>query len=103
MAAPQVIPPHLQIDDFQPQITHMKRDGHTYNQVLAWLKEQGIHTSITTLKRRLQTWGIREHTEVEISDALAERVNWLFHHTLYDDSQIAIKITEEVGLKVSAS
>jgi hemerythrin len=55
--------------------------------VLTWLKEQGIHTSITTLKRRLQIWGIREHTEVEISDALAERVNWLFHHTLYDDSQ----------------
>jgi hypothetical protein len=39
MAAPQVIPPHLQIDDFQLQITHMKRDGHTHNQVLTWLKE----------------------------------------------------------------
>jgi hypothetical protein len=53
MATPQVIPPHLRIDDFQLQITHMKRDGHTHNQVLTWLKEQGIDTSITTLKRRL--------------------------------------------------
>lgn len=85
MAAPQVIPPYLQIDDFQVQITYIKRDGLTYNQVLAWLKEQGINTSITTLKRRLQIWGIRDYTEVEISDALTEQVNWLFHHTLYDD------------------
>jgi hypothetical protein len=58
MAAPQVIPSHLQIDEFQLQITHMKRDGHTHNQVLTWLQEQGIHISITTLKRRLQIWGV---------------------------------------------
>jgi hypothetical protein len=53
MAAPQVIPPHPQIDEFQLQITLMKRDGHTHSQVLFWLQEQGVYTSIATLKRWL--------------------------------------------------
>jgi len=101
MAAPQVISPHLQIDDFQLQITHMKRDGHTHNQVLIWLQEQGIYTSITTLKRRLQIWGVHQHSRVQLSDELAERVNWLFHHTLLSDSQIASRIADEDGLETT--
>jgi hypothetical protein len=35
MPAPHVTPSHLQVDDFQLQITHMKRDGRTHNQVLS--------------------------------------------------------------------
>jgi hypothetical protein len=31
MAAPHIIPFHLQIDDFQLQIINIKRDGYTHN------------------------------------------------------------------------
>src|SRR5271156_3987162 len=42
-------------------------------------------------------------TQVLITDELAERVNYLFHHSLLSDSQIAIKIAEEDGLQISAN
>ena len=42
-------------------------------------------------------------TQVPITDELAERVNYLFHHSLLSDSQIAIKIAEEDGLQSSAN
>jgi hypothetical protein len=69
--------------------------------VLVWLQEQGIYTSITTLKRRLQIWGVHQHSRVQLSDELAERVNWLFHHTLLADSQIASRIADEDGLEIT--
>jgi hypothetical protein len=101
MAEPHVTPSHLQVDDFQLQITHMKRDGHTHNQVLSWLRDQGVIIGITSLKERLQIWGVRRSTRVRFSDELAERVNWLFHHTLLSDSQIASKIADEDGLETT--
>jgi hypothetical protein len=101
MAAPHITPSHLQIDDFQLQIIHMKRDGYTHNQVLSWLRDQGVTIGITSLKERLQIWGVRHNTEVQLSDELAERVNWLFHHTLLSDSQIASKIANEDGLETT--
>ena len=75
MAAPHITPSHLQIDNFQLQIINMKRDGYTHNQVLSWLRDQGIIIGITSLKERLQIWGVRHNTEVQLSDKLAERVN----------------------------
>ena len=53
----------------------MKRDGYTHNQVLSWLRDQGIIIGITSLKERLQIWGVRYNTEVQLSDKLTERVN----------------------------
>jgi hypothetical protein len=98
MATPHVTP---SVDDFQLQITHMKRDGHTHNQVLSWLRDQGVIIGITSLKERLQIWEVRRSTRVQLSDELAERVNWLFHHTLLSDSQIATKIADEDRLETT--
>src|SRR5271154_3715612 len=42
-------------------------------------------------------------TQVPITDELAKRVNYLFHHSLLSDSQIAIKIAEEDGIQTSAN
>ena len=101
----------MKIDDFQLQLSNLKKDGHTHNELLLWLQEKGIHISDRTLKRRLQIWGVPSRcrpTEVDLNsgdraDELAERVNYLFHHTLLSDSQIAIKIAEEDGLQSSAN
>jgi hypothetical protein len=46
---------------------------------------------------------VRRKTAVPITDELAERVNWLFHHTLLNDSQIASRIAEEDGLQITAN
>jgi hypothetical protein len=40
----------LGIDDFQLQLSDMKRDGYTHNELLSWLQEKGIHTSDKTLR-----------------------------------------------------
>jgi hypothetical protein len=104
MAAPQGnLANPLGINDFQLQLSDIKRDGYTHNELLSWLQEKGIRTSDKTLRRRLQIWGVssrRPGTEVDLNsgnpaDKLVERVNYLFHYTILSDSQIAIKIAEE--------
>jgi hypothetical protein len=49
--------------------------------------------------------GIRrtDATQTPITDELAERVSYIFHHTLLSDSHIAIKIAEDAGLQSSAN
>jgi len=99
-------PPNLTLDDFQPQLSRLKEEGLTNKQLLDWLlDEKGIHCTLRTLQRRLQQWGIRSNAvaQIPITDELAERVNYLFHHSLLSDSQIAIKIAEEDGLQSSAN
>jgi hypothetical protein len=96
-------PPSYKIDDLQPQIIQLKEQGFTHKQVLDWLANEGIQCTLRTLERRLQQWGVRrEAATAEVTDELAERVNYLFHHNLYSDSQIASKIIEEDGLQTSA-
>jgi hypothetical protein len=73
----------------------MKQQGHINTELLDWLKQHGIATSSTTLERRLREWGVRRKAATQIDDQLTERVNWLFHHTLLDDSQIASRIIED--------
>ena len=88
-----------EIDCLQPQVIKLKEEGFTHKQVLDWLANEGIQCSLRTLERRLQQWGVRrEAATAEVTDELAERVNYLFHHNLYSDSQIASKIAEEDGL-----
>jgi hypothetical protein len=86
-----ILPPSStpKIDNFQTNLTRMKRQGHTNIELLDWLKRRGVITSSRTLDRRLRKWGVRRKATAQIDDQLAERVNWLFHHTLLNDSQIA--------------
>src|SRR2546423_8318172 len=56
MAAPAV---NLTADltDFELQITEMKRDGYTHNEILSKEQEQGVRVSLSTLERQLRAWG----------------------------------------------
>jgi hypothetical protein len=75
------------LTNFELQIAEMKRDGYTHEEVLSKLEEKGVIVSESTLKRQLKTWGLsRRRTKVGLSDELAERVNWLFHHILFSDA-----------------
>lgn len=44
--------------DFDLQITEMKRDGYTYNEVLSRLQEQGVRVNLPTLAPQLRVWGL---------------------------------------------
>jgi hypothetical protein len=86
-----ILPPHRpsstpKIDNFQTNLTLMKQQGHTNTELLSWLKQHGITASSRTLDRRLRKWGVRRKATAQIDDQLAERVNWLFHHTLLNNS-----------------
>ena len=98
--------PILTLDHFQPPLSRLNEEGLTNKQLLDWLlEEKEIQCTLRSLERRLQQWGVRCNamTQVPITDKLAERVNYLFHHSLLSDSQIAIKIAEEDGLQSSAN
>jgi len=52
MAKPEGNLANLKIDDFPLQLSNLKKDGYTHNELL-WLQEKGIHISDRTLRRRL--------------------------------------------------
>jgi hypothetical protein len=89
-------------DDFESHLIRLKEDSLTHKYMIDWLASEGITTSLRILERRLRLWGARSKTRVEISDELAERVNYHFHHSLLSDAQIAAKIAEEDRIESSA-
>jgi hypothetical protein len=94
----------LTIDDFRDSIIEMKQQqGLTNEAILVQLRREGLYTSSTTLRRRLDLWGVRKKVASPITDELAERVNYYFHHTLLNDSQIAAKIRTDDDLVTTAN
>lgn len=92
------------IDDFRDSIIEMKQQqGLTNEAVLSQLRRQGLYTSSATLRRRLSLWGVRKKAAIPITDELAERVNYHFHHSLLNDSQIAARIRTDDGLATTAN
>jgi len=82
--------------------------------VLALLRRDGLYPGpICTEGRHRGTFGPplltfsllrrgRERLAGEVSDALAEAVNNLFHHTLLSDAEIASRIISDYHLQTSA-
>jgi hypothetical protein len=89
------------IDEFEDDLQQLKNEGSTMAELVAYLSERGIQTSLRTLERRFQAWGIRERTGQPITDALANRVKDIYRSSLLSDSEIASKIAEEEGLSLS--
>ena len=86
-------------DDIQEMVQHQ---GFSNDEVVAALARRGFPTSRTSLKRRLASWNIRrKRLAGEVSDTLAEAVNYLFHHTLLNDAEIATRIIDDYGLQTS--
>jgi hypothetical protein len=71
----------------------VQQEGFINDEVVTALARRVFQTSTRSLKRRLTSWNIRrERLASEVSGALAEAVNYLFHHTLLDDAEIATRI-----------
>src|SRR5271154_3345086 len=93
-----------QLSAFQADIQEMVSNGYTNSNIVAELARRGLTTKERTLKRRLHLWGIRRQngstgvTIGTITDELAEAVNYIFHHTLLNDDQIAARVLEDYQL-----
>jgi SOS response regulatory protein OraA/RecX len=93
----------INFDIFKDDIQEIvQQQGFSNDEVVAALARKGFQTSTRSLKRRLASWNIRrERLAGEVSDALAEAVNYLFHHTLLNDAEIATRIINDYSLQTS--
>src|SRR5256884_2242037 len=93
--------------EFQHHIDDMLNEGHTNPQIVAALKRLGFKTSTRSLQRCLQKWGRRRPAGTPgiriggVTDELAEKVNYLFHHTTLNDDSIAARIISDYGLQTT--
>jgi hypothetical protein len=106
MASP---PPADHFSNYRNHIEELiLQRGFTNNEVIADLRSNGFETSLSSLKTRLQAWGIRRDAGVAgvkiggVSDELAEAVNYIFHHTTLNDAQIAARIMTDYHLHTTA-
>jgi hypothetical protein len=91
------------IDEYQQQITAWKEESLTDSEIIGRLYDNGVEISQRTLSRRLQTWGVRKHTNVAVTDAIVERVQELYLQNLFSDAQIASRIIDEAGNSPTAN
>jgi hypothetical protein len=77
------------IDDYQQDITQLKTAGATHEEVLDWLTSYGVNTTISTLKRRLQQWGVRTNNAHQDLPLLTAQIDHIYNHSRQTDSQIA--------------
>jgi len=75
--------------------------GYTDDGIIAVLGAQGFKTSAGSVRRRLQAWGIRRDENGQITDELVEAVNWAFHHTLLNDTQIVVRVLTDYDLRTT--
>jgi hypothetical protein len=86
----------------------MVEEGHTNPQIVAALTRLGFKTSTRSLQQFLKGWGLRRPSGAtgvrigSVSDELAEAVNYLFHHTTLNDTQLAVRCLTDYQLQTTA-
>ena len=85
------------IDDYQDEIFAWKEEGLTNAEIVGRLHDDGVQISQMTLKRRLQTWGVRKHTTFPVTNELINQVQYLYLTNLLNDTQIASRLTDKEG------
>jgi hypothetical protein len=96
--------PEEDLAEYQHHIREMVTNGYTNSDIVADLARQGLRVTERTLKRRLQVWGIQRANGMPgvktggATDALAEAVNFIFHHTTLNDDAIAARILTDYNL-----
>src|SRR5277367_1689302 len=96
------------LSEFQHHIEEMLNEGHTNSQIVAALTRLGFKTSTRSLQRFLKSRGLRRPSGTTgikiggVSDELAEAVNYLFHHTTLNDTQLAARCLTDYQLQTTA-
>jgi hypothetical protein len=91
------------IDNFKEDIISSFIEGSTHPQLLEWLQTRGVSVSESTLRHRLEQWGCRRKANGLVSSDLISRIDDLYHRTLWQDTRITKKLSEELGLKVTTN
>jgi hypothetical protein len=92
----------------QNAIKEMVQEGHTDDEIVAALAQQMLITSERSLQRRLQLWDIQHPGGTRgkriggVTNKLTEAVNYLFHHTTLNDSQLAACCLTNYNLQTTA-
>jgi hypothetical protein len=94
--------------EFQHHIEEMLNEGHTNPQIVAALARLGFETSTRRLQLFLKSRGLRRPSGATgvriggVTDELAEAVNYLFHHTTLNDTQLAARCLADYQLQTTA-
>jgi hypothetical protein len=100
--------PENRFSEFQHHIEEMLNEGYTNPQIVAALIRLGFKTSTRSLQRFLKSQGLRRPSGTVgvriggVSDKLAEAVNYLFHHTTLNDTQLAARCLTDYQLQTTA-
>ncbi|KAH0370119.1 hypothetical protein KCU65_g2882, partial [Aureobasidium melanogenum] len=91
--------PKLDLDPWRTLITRWIVDaGSEYDEVLELLKEQGVEIGVSTLKRRLQEWGVSRMPDTELVNA---RITELFFRYRKTDNAIAAMLAVDGFKRIS--
>jgi len=77
------------IDDYQQQLTEMRRNGFTSRQLLQFLEDNNVLTSERTLHRRFSAWAVKKNA-VPLTDDQITQVKDLYRYRLLSDTEIAL-------------
>src|SRR5262249_47989017 len=94
--------------EFQHHIEEMLNEGLTNPQIVAALTRLGFKTSTRSLQRFLKSRGLHRPLGAAgvriggVSDELVEAINYLFHHTTLNDSQLAARCLTDYQLQTTA-
>jgi hypothetical protein len=109
MASPYPAPnPQNRFVEFQQYIEEIVNEGYTNPQIVAALRRLGFKTSIRSLQRFLKSLGLRRPSGAigarigGVSDELAEAINYLFHYTTLNDTQLAERCLTDYQLQTTA-
>jgi hypothetical protein len=101
------VTPKIRFPEFQHRIEEMVEEGHSNPQIVAALKQLSFKISTRSLERYLQRWGRRRPAGTPgvriggVTDELAEKVNYLFHHATLNDDSIAARILSGNSLQTT--
>jgi hypothetical protein len=90
--------------DLKNDIKEMVKKGQPDAEIVAILTQRGLLTSERSLQRRLQLWnikrlgGIRGRRIGGVTPELTDAVNYLFHHTTLNDTQLAARCLTDYNL-----
>ena len=90
------------MDKFKQDITELFNAGVTQAQILVELQLKGCSTSIISLRRRLEMWGLRRRTNLQETPELLDTVRDCYLYKKLSDSQIAAKIASDTGTSPTA-
>jgi hypothetical protein len=89
------------IDSYEEDVRSWLAEGLNQQQVLQRLSQADCNTTLRTLQRRVQHWGIQTIAKKITDETIIEKAILLYSHKKLSDSQIAKEVSSQTGTTVS--